>query len=221
MRSTDWVRRSDCLLPPRRDLASARVRAHGRPKFSRTLGTDCAQSSHVFREVDLDRSEAADISQLCMSQSKLRNARFSPCLATPIRPCLPGHSTRLEYPPARIAGTTFGPTHYTAIDGESIAVDRTVRGRRRQYQPHLESGPHPFDGDPRAARALVLFVNPGHDETSPADDHAHVRDGRPVSWLHPDGARARGACRRCANRWRNRRAARRPRADTAVGSGGI
>ncbi|MGH8789925.1 MAG: hypothetical protein ACREYA_33240 [Cupriavidus necator] len=79
---------------------------------------------------------------------------------------------------------TFDPAYYATLDAEAIAAYHASLGSRPDYELHPEIGPHPFDGDPRTARVILLLSNPGFDETSSAADHTFARDGWPFSSLH-------------------------------------
>lgn len=52
---------------------------------------------------------------------------------------------------------------------------------------HVEMGPSPYDGDPFAAKVLLLMNNPGYDpNVSKPADHELAFNGWPIAGLHPD-----------------------------------
>ena len=57
---------------------------------------------------------------------------------------------------------------------------------RENYQIRDVLGPSAFEGDVDNARVVLLFANPGFDETSTPDDHGFARPGWPLAGLHPE-----------------------------------
>ncbi len=79
---------------------------------------------------------------------------------------------------------------YTA----DLPVIEAYNARRSPQSPtrlHVGLGPAPFDGDPFAARVVLLMNNPGYAAaTSTPEDHRLHFDGWPIAGLHPAAPKA-------------------------------
>lgn len=72
------------------------------------------------------------------------------------------------------------------------AIQRYNAKVRDKFKLRVELGPCPFEGDINSSSVLLLFANPGFDETSSINDHKFTVDGWPLSGLHenaPTGMR--------------------------------
>lgn len=79
----------------------------------------------------------------------------------------------------------FDIDSYYSVDGDAIECYNKRRrpGSRTRLQVHM--GPAPFDGDPHAAKIVLLLNNPMFAVDSNPSDHGLQFDGWPLAGLHP------------------------------------
>lgn len=78
----------------------------------------------------------------------------------------------------------LAPERLALLDRD--AVEAVNRCKREPYRLHPELGPSAYEGDIDAAKVVLLLANPGYDDTSTLIDHSFVREGWPLSGLHPE-----------------------------------
>ncbi|WP_233850970.1 hypothetical protein [Paraburkholderia sp. HD33-4] len=86
----------------------------------------------------------------------------------------------------------FDENLYIELDRAAVqAYNARICGTKaaENYWLHEEMGPHPYDGDIRTARVILLLANPGYDSTSTLSDHRYRAEGWPMSSLHSGAAK--------------------------------
>jgi len=81
----------------------------------------------------------------------------------------------------------FDPNYYLSLDRAAVqAYNTRISGSKAAENCwlHEEMGPHPYDGDIKAAKVILLLANPGYDSTSTLRDHWYRVEGWPMSSLH-------------------------------------
>lgn len=76
---------------------------------------------------------------------------------------------------------------HAAVQAYNGRISRTKAVEN--YWLHEEMGPHPYDGDIRNAKVILLLANPGYDSTSTLNDHRYRAEGWPMSSLHSGAAK--------------------------------
>ena len=67
---------------------------------------------------------------------------------------------------------------------DMAAIERYNSTAKEPFKLRTELGPSPFEGDIESSPIVLLFANPGFDETSSTADHHFTIDGWPLAGLH-------------------------------------
>ncbi len=79
----------------------------------------------------------------------------------------------------------FDVDSYRLVDGDAIKLYNKRRHPNSRTLLQVDMGPAPFDGDPYAAKVVMLLNNPMFADDSVPSDHRLQFDGWPLAGLHP------------------------------------